>query len=259
MKVAIITGASSGIGKEFAKRVNEFGSFDELWLIARREDRLNELAGELNFKTRVLAWDLTDEQTDAKYKALLEEVKPEISLLINCSGFGKFCKTDEVETSVNLNMIDLNCKAIVYMCQNSIPYMAKGSNMINIASVAAFQPVPYINVYAATKAFVLSFSRSLNRELKSNGVAVTAVCPFWTKTEFFDRAVKKDENAVVKKYAAMYTTDQIVTRAIRDAKKRKDVSKFGFIARAQALLAKMMPHSFIMSYWMNQQKLNNRK
>ena len=68
MKVAIITGASSGIGKEFAKRVNEFGSFDELWLIARREDRLNELAGELNVKTRVLAWDLTDSQTDNKYK-----------------------------------------------------------------------------------------------------------------------------------------------------------------------------------------------
>lgn len=259
MKVAIITGASSGMGKEFAKRLNTFGTFDEVWLIARREDRLNELAKELNFKTRVLAWDLTDPKTDDAYKQLLQEVKPEISLLINCSGFGKFCKTDEVETSVNLNMIDLNCKAIVYMCQNSIPYMAKGSNIINIASVAAFQPVPYINVYAATKAFVLSFSRSLNRELKSNKVAVTAVCPFWTKTEFFDRAVKKDENAVVKKYVAMYSSEQIVKRALKDAKKRKDVSKFGFIARFQAMLAKILPHSFVMSYWMSQQKLNKRK
>ena len=259
MKVAIITGASSGMGKEFAKRLNEFGAFDEVWLIARREDRLNELASELKVKTRVLAWDLTDTNTDNEYRKLLEEVKPEISLLINCSGFGKFCKTDEVQTSVNLNMIDLNCKAIVYMCQNSIPYMPKGSNIINIASVAALQPVPYINVYAATKAFVLSFSRSLNRELKSNGIAVTAVCPFWTKTEFFDRAMKKDENAVVKKYTAMYTADQIITRAIKDAKKRKDVSKFGFVARFQAILAKILPHSFVMSYWMNQQKLNNRK
>ena len=121
------------------------------------------------------------------------------------------------------------------------------------------QPVPYINVYAATKAFVLSFSRSLNRELKSNGVSVTAVCPFWTKTEFFDRAVKKDQNAVVKKYVAMYTAEQIVTRAIKDAKKRKDVSKFGFIARFQMLLAKILPHSFVMSYWLKQQKLTKRK
>ncbi len=259
MRIAIITGASSGMGWEFAKRWNAFGDFDEIWLIARREDRLNELAKELNVKTRVLAWDLTDANTNERYKQLLDEVKPDISLLINCSGFGKFCKTDEVDTTVNLNMIDLNCKAIVYMCQNSIPYMTKGSNIINIASVAALQPVPYINVYAATKAFVLSFSRSLNRELKSNGVAVTAVCPFWTKTEFFDRAIKKDQNAVVKKYTAMYTTNQIVTRAIKDAKKRKDVSKFGFVARFQAFLAKILPHSFVMSYWMNQQKLNKRK
>ena len=193
------------------------------------------------------------------YKTLLDTEKPEISLLINCSGFGKFCKTDEVDVSVNLNMIDLNCKAIVYMCQQSIPYFSKGAYVINIASVAAMQPVPYINVYAATKAFVLSFSRSLNRELKSNGVSVTAVCPFWTKTEFFDRAIKKDENAVVKKYVAMYSADQIISRAIKDAKKRKDVSKFGFIARFQTFLAKILPHSFVMTYWLHQQKLTKRK
>ena len=259
MKVAIITGASSGMGYEFAKRLNSFSDIEEVWLIARREDRLNELAKQLDFKVRVLAWDLTDPKTCDTYKELLNSLKSEISLLINCSGFGKFCKTDEVDVSVNLNMIDLNCKAIVYMCQASIPYFTKGARVINIASVAAMQPVPYINVYAATKAFVLSFSRALNRELKSNGVSVTAVCPFWTKTEFFDRAVKKDENAVVKKYVAMYTAEQIVTRAIKDAKKRKDVSKFGFIARFQMLLAKILPHSFVMSYWLNQQKLTKRK
>ena len=116
------------------------------------------------------------------------------------------------------------------MCQASLPYMTKDSNIINIASVASMQPVPYINVYAASKAFVLSFSRSLNREFKKQGIYTTAVCPFWTKTEFFDRATQ-DENAVVKKYVAMYKSEQIVKRAFRDAKKKKDVSKFGFIAR----------------------------
>ena len=126
---------------------------------------------------------------------------------------------------------------------------------MNIASVAAFQPIPYINVYAATKAFVLSFSRALNRELKSRGIGVTAVCPFWTKTEFFNRAIDESENPVVKKYTAMYEPEQIVGRAWRDLKRGRDVSKFGFVARFQAALAKILPHSFVMSYWMRQQKL----
>ncbi len=259
MKVAVITGASSGMGREFALKLNDFTKVDEVWLIARREERLNELAQLLDVNTRVFAWDLTRDDTIEKYKELLRVNNPEIKVLINCSGFGKFCRTDEVHESVNLNMIDLNCKAIVYMCQLSLPYMSENSNIINIASVASMQPVPYINVYAATKAFVLSFSRSLNREFKSKGITTTAVCPFWTKTEFFDRAVKKDEKAVVKKYVAMYDATKIVQRAFRDAKKKKDVSKFGFIARFQMFLAKILPHSFVMSYWLRQQKLTNRK
>ena len=259
MKVAVITGASSGMGEEFALTLSSFGEFDEVWLIARREDRLNELAKKLKTKARVLPFDLTQESTIEAYRSLLESEKPDIKLLINCSGFGKFCRTDEVDAKVNLNMIDLNCKAVVYMCQLSLEHMSKNSNIINVASVAAMQPVPYINVYAATKAFVLSFSRSLNREFIGKGIATTAVCPFWTKTEFFDRAIQKDENAVVKKYVAMYSASQIVKRAYRDAKKKKDVSKFGFIARFQTFLAKILPHSFVMSYWMRQQKLNKRK
>ncbi len=259
MKIAVITGASSGMGKEFALSLNKFGTFDEVWLIARREDRLIELKEQMDTPCRVLAWDLTDDSTAQKYKELLSQEKPQIGLLINCSGFGKFCRTDEVAPEVNLNMIDLNCKAVVYMCQISLEYMSNPSNIINVASVAAMQPVPYINVYGATKAFVLSFSRALNREFKSKGITTTAVCPFWTKTEFFDRAVKDNENAVVKKYVAMYKAEQIVKRAYRDAKKKKDVSKFGFKARFQMFLAKILPHSFVMSYWQRQQKLNKRK
>lgn len=253
MKVAVITGASSGMGKRFCERINELGEFDELWLIARRKDRLNELSASLPYKCRILDWDLTDSDSKEKYKNLLEEVNPEIKLLINCSGYGKFCKTTETDLDTNLNMVDLNCKAVLYVCQLSLPYITKNSKIINIASVAAFQPIPYINVYAATKSFVLSFSRALNRELKKDGVSVTAVCPFWTKTEFFNRAVGKEN--VVKKYTAMYETDKIVGRAIKDAKRKKDVSKYGFVARFQAFLAKILPHSFVMNFWQKQQKL----
>ena len=161
----------------------------------------------------------------------------------------------ETPVDINLNMIDLNCEAIVALCQHTIPYMQQGAKIINIASVAAFQPIPYINVYGATKSFVLHFSRALNRELKKNRITVTAVCPFWTKTEFFNRSIDKEKEAVVKKYVAMYMPEQIVNRAWRDTKKGKEVSMYGFTARTQTFLAKILPHSFVMNYWMNQQKL----
>ncbi len=252
-KIAVITGASSGIGKEFVETLSDFGTFDEVWVIARRKEKLEEL--NIDFPKKIISLDLSQRESYLKYEALLSEENPEIKLLINASGFGKFSKTDEIPLKENMNMLDLNCQAVMAMCQISLPFMKEGSKIINIASVAAFQPIPYINVYSGSKAFVLYFSRGLNRELKSRKISVLAVCPFWTKTEFFSRAIRKDTDAVVKKYTAMYTPKQIVKRTLRDLKKGKDVSKFGFVARFQAFLAKILPHNFVMSYWMHQQKL----
>lgn len=255
-KIAVITGASSGMGRRFAETLQEFGTYDEIWAIARRADRLEELKNHTAFPVRAIALDLSDAASYETYAALLQEEQPEVGLLINASGFGKFCAVMDTPLDVNLNMVDLNGKAVMALCQLTVPYMPSGSQIINIASVAAFQPIPYINVYGATKAFVLSFSRALNRELRPRGVAVMAVCPFWTKTAFFDRAVVSEEKPVVKKYVAMYDPEDIVTRAWRDAKRGKDVSKYGFIARVQAGLAKILPHSLVMSVWMAQQDLD---
>ena len=254
-KIAVITGASSGMGKRFAQRVNEFGTFDEIWLIARHGERLEALRETMPFPARVLALDLTDRTSFGVYEAALAEEPVEIGLLVNASGFGKFAAVADTPLQVNLNMTDLNCQAVVALCQLSIPYLGRGGQIINIASVAAFQPIPYINVYGATKAFVLSFSRALNRELRRQGVGVMAVCPFWTKTAFFDRAVTGGE-AIVKKYAAMYDPDDIVRRTWRDAKRGRDVCKYGFVARGQAALTKLLPHSLVMDVWMKQQKLS---
>ena len=178
-----------------------------------------------------------------------------MGLLVNASGFGKFRAVVDTPLETNLNMVDLNCQAVVAMCQLTVPYMPQGGQIINIASVAAFQPIPYINIYGATKAFVLSFSRALNRELRSRGIAVMAVCPFWTKTAFFDRAVADGETPVVKKYVAMYDPADIVRRTWRDAKRKRDVCKYGFIARFQSGLAKLLPHRLVMDVWMHQQDL----
>lgn len=256
MNIAVITGASSGMGREFAKTIEQSGmTFDEVWVIARRAERLKELEGELPCKVRPISMDLTDREAHKIYTGLLEEIKPDVRLLVNCAGFGKFEATMDTPAEINQNMVDLNCVALMSMCQYTIPYMKDGSHIINIASVAAVQPIPYINVYGASKAFVLSFSRALNREVRQKGIKVTAVCPFWTKTEFFDRAIDDNKQKVVKKYVAMYEPSQIVSRAWRDMKKGKDVSKYGFKARFQMGLVKILPHSLVMTSWMKQQGL----
>ncbi len=254
-KIAIITGASSGMGKRFAETLSIWGKVDEIWGIARRADRLEALADAVSYPLRPLAVDLTDPAGLCRVRKLLEEEKPEVALLVNASGYGRFQAVMDTPPEDNLNMVDLNCKALMALCQYAIPYMKSGSQIINIASVAAFQPIPFIDVYGATKAFVLSFSRALNRELKDRGIRVMAVCPFWTKTEFFDRAVVTGKEAVVKKYTAMYRPEDIVKRAWRDAARGKDVSTYGFVARGQIALVKLLPHRLIMDIWMKQQRL----
>ncbi len=255
-KIAVITGASSGMGKRFAETVDQYGAFDEVWVIARQQDKLEALCATVPFPVRVLAMDLTDRASFDTYRSALAEEPVQVGLLMNCSGYGKFGAVLDTPLEVNLNMTDLNCQAVVAMCQITAPYMPRGSQIINIASVAAFQPIPYIDVYGATKAFVLSFSRALNRELRRQGVGVMAVCPFWTKTAFFVRATSSGGDGVVKKYAAMYDPDDIVRRTWRDAKRGRDVCTYGFVARGQAALTKLLPHSLVMDVWMKQQKLS---
>ncbi len=253
--IAVITGASSGMGRRFVQTLQEFGSFDEVWVIARRAERLEELRETAPFPLRPLALDLTDRRSYQTYAQLLEAEKPEIGLLLNASGFGKFSPTLAEPLDVNLNMVDLNCQAVQALCQLSIPYMPQGAKLVNIASVAAYQPTPYINVYAATKAFVLSYTRSLNRELRPRGIHVMAVCPFWTSSEFFGRAIDEEKPKVVKKYIAMYTPEQVVAKTWKDLKKNKEVSICGFKAQGQTLLTKLLPHCFVMNFWLRQQGL----
>ena len=255
-KIAVITGASSGMGRRFAETVDTFGRFDEVWVIARHQKALEELRDQVPYPIRPLALDLTDRRSFQTYADALAEEPVEVGLLVNASGFGKFRAVADTPLETNLNMVDLNCQAVMALCQLTAPYMPRGGQIINIASVAAFQPIPYIDVYGATKAFVLSFSRALNRELRSRGVRVMALCPFWTRTAFFDRATGDGgQENVVKKYVAMCEPEQLVQRAWRDAKRGKDVSQYGFVARFQAGLTKLLPHSLVMDVWMRQQKL----
>ena len=256
--IAIVTGASSGIGKEFFLSLNDRkDGLDEIWVVARSEDKLNALRDQIDVPLRVFPLDLSKESAiDALQKAFDEET-PEIKYLICASGFGRFSAIADDDNAVLQNMVDLNCRSIVGLTRAAFPYMQKGGQVLLIASMAAFQPIPYIATYGATKAFVLSYGRALNQELrKAKGARCLCVCPFWTKTAFFDRAISPDENTVVKKYAVMYQPQQIVKKAWKDMKKKKrDVSVYGFVANGQKLLVKLLPHRLIMWIWQNDQKL----
>lgn len=249
--IAVITGASSGMGREFVLQLSREKSFDEIWVIARRTERLESLKDEVKTPIRPISLDLTKEESIAEYARLLEAEKPTVSVLVNASGVGLFGTFSEMPLSDLYRMIDLNSKAYVGMTYATLPYLAKGSEVYQLDSLSSFQPVPYICVYGATKAFVLSFSRALNVELKSRGIHMMAVCPGWVKTEFFDHAVKDDTICYYNKF---FTPEQVIKRALRDMKKRKDVSICGFSVRAQVFLTKLLPHKLIMKIWCKQQK-----
>ena len=254
--IAIVTGASSGIGKQFFLSLNDRKEgLDEIWVIARSENKLEELRTLIDVPLRVFPLDLSSPEATNAIETALKEETPSIRYLICASGFGRFNAIEDDSAAVLENMVDLNCRSIVGVTRAAFPYMEKGGQVLLIASVAAFQPIPYIATYAATKAFVLSYGRALNKELRATrGARCLCVCPFWTKTAFFDRA--NAEKTIVKKYAVMYEPTQIVNRAWKDLKKKnRDVSIFGAYARGQALLVKLLPHRTVMKVWMKQQKL----
>ncbi len=251
--IAVITGASSGIGKQFLLSLENRKVFDEVWVIARNQERLEELRKLVTFQLKVIPLDLGKQESFAVYEKLLEEEQPNIMLLVNAAGFGIFDSVDDTSLTDLDGMIDLNCRGLVNMSKLSLPYMSEGAKMIQIASMAALQPIPYINVYGASKAFVLSFSRALNGELESRNIHCMAVCPYWTRTSFFDRADRG--NNVVKKYIVMYEPENIVEQAWKDLARNKDVSIYGTIARGQAALCKILPHKLVMKIWKKQQDL----
>jgi short-subunit dehydrogenase len=252
MNVAIITGASSGIGFEFVRLVDSaFDSVDELWLIARRRERLLEIQHIARHKVRVLAMDLTKEAQIERLEDLLEETNAVVRLLINCAGYGLTGNFPVNSKDGQLGMIRLNCEALTHVTYSVLPYLRSNSRILMMASSAAFVPQPGFAVYAATKSYVLSFSRALATELKQNEVFVTAVCPGPVDTPFFDRAERSHSDSSrekVEKLKKMFlvSPEKVARQALYDALKKKDVSVIGLPMHGLQLLTKCLPHSFLL-------------
>lgn len=261
--IIIITGASSGMGKEFVKQVDaKFPKVDEIWLIARRKDALDKLAASCKHKCRVLAYDLCSKKAQEEIRQLLMSEQPKITLLVNSAGYGilgefyREAKSGNCDADVfngeniewmreQTGMVSLNCEALTAMTYLCIPYMKQGGRIIQLASSAAFLPQPKFAVYAATKSYVLSFSRALNEELRKRRIFITAVCPGPVDTEFFDRAEKGSDTLFIKKLV-MAKPDRVVAKALSDAKNKKEVSVYGVLMQGFFFMSKVVPHKLML-------------
>lgn len=247
MKIAVITGASSGMGREFVRQTGHFyRDLDEIWVIARRKERLERLRKESRVPLRIFDGDLLKKQVYKQYHGELKEWRPEVRMLVNAAGFGrsgKFADIASENKKLQTDMVDLNCRALTRMIQITLPYMGKGGRIINLASAAAFCPQNGFAVYAATKAYVLSLSRALSSELRTRGIIVTAVCPGPVDTEFF--RVSGELTAPLKKLT-MVKAPAVVRKALKDSRKRREISVYGVPMKAAHIGAKLLPHRLIL-------------
>lgn len=185
MKVAVITGASAGLGREFLRLLPElYPDIEEYWLIARRREKLLEAAEGLPRQCRIFPLDLTLDESYEKFSGELEKLHPDIRMLINNSGCGNLGNVGEGELKIQTKMIDLNLKGLTAVTHLCVPYMSEGSRIINVSSIASFCPNPRMTVYSATKSFVTAFTFGIAEELKDKGITATAVCPGPMDTEF---------------------------------------------------------------------------
>jgi short-subunit dehydrogenase len=260
MRIAIVTGASSGLGSEFVKQISERYEdnaeaeglgLDEIWVIARRAERLEKLKESVGTPVRAIAADLTRQEDIARIAGLLELEKPRVHILVNSAGMGYFGTYETVGVKEANNMIDLNCRAAVDMTQICLPYMKKGDRIIEICSTAAFQPFQGLNVYAASKSFLYRYSRALRVELLPRGIKVTAVCPYWIKdTEFISvgRTTDKNKKAI---HGFPFATNKrfVVLSALNASAVGAAVCTPGIVSTLHRVVTKVVPNEIMMGLW----------
>lgn len=249
-QIAVVTGASSGMGRETVIQLaDRFACLDEIWVLARRKDRLFLLERQVPVKLRIFGADIADKKELADFERTLKEVSPDIRFLVNAAGYGKLGLSGIIDRKHETGMVDVNCKSLVYMTSLCLPYLAEGGRILQFASAAAFVPQPGFAVYAASKAFVLSYSRALNKELRPRRIAVTAVCPGPVKTEFFQ--VMEEEGGKkpypIYKRLFMAKPEKVVKKAIEDSVLGKDISVYGIGMKGLELMCKALPQQWILS------------
>ena len=239
--IAIVTGATGDIGEEFVKSL--LSETDQVWAVGRSENKLSSLKEKYGDKIVPVRVDLSDRDDIFSFCEKIESEKPEIRYLVNNAGVAKMKPVSEFTLEEISDMLDINDKAATLICRACIPYMVKGSYILNVASASAFQPNPYIALYSASKAYLLSFTRSLNVE--NENITCTAVCPGWVDTKMLPK--KRDGKDI--RYPGMTPASKVVDVALKDCHNGKDVSVCSFYFRYMRFLSKVTPHSIAMKMW----------
>lgn len=249
MKTALVTGASSGIGETFARELASKKT--NLVLVARSQNKLEKLAKELSsqhqIQAEIIVQDLTEVTAGQVVFDKVQEKDLSIDLLINNAGFGDYGTFCDRPLSKQMAMVQLNISAVVELTGLFLPQMQqRGSGaIINISSIAGFQPIPYMSVYAATKAFVLSFSEALWAENKDLGVKVLAVCPGPTESEFYNRADFPD-SATGLDGMTMATSEKVVQETFKALEQGKsNIVAGGFANQLIVNLPRLVPRDLL--------------
>ena len=237
MNIAIVTGASSGIGREFALQlVKILVKTDEIWLLARRKDALEEVAQllseqvkkhNLNRKIQVIPIDIADEKQLAGFAEVLMIKNARISVLVNCAGIGTYGSFEKLSRDEVAETVRVNVLGLTQLTKFCLPYMRKGSKIIQAASGSAFLPQPDFAFYAASKAYVYSFGRALHKELKRDGILVTVICPGPVDTPFLAHAYGRYGQMNLLKKLTMVKPEKVVHKALIDSKQKKEISIYG--------------------------------
>lgn len=246
MQIAVVTGATSGMGREMVLQLSDHFPFDEVWVIGRRMERLKELQKQTRITLRPFCLDLTRKEDLLSLEQALKESGGEVKFLVNAAGYGKIGPVGTASFEKEMGMVRLNCESLCAVTRMVLPYMPHNSRIIQFASAAAFLPQPDFAVYAATKSFVLSYSRALGEELRDRDIYVTAVCPGPVKTEFFDLAETTGQIPLYKRLV-MANSRHVVRKALNDSILGRPVSVYGLTMKAFRLLSKIAPHSLLLS------------
>lgn len=246
---AVITGASSGIGRAYVDAVIEkYPELEEIWLIARRKERLERIAGQYPQKRFVvLGLDLSQTNSYEVLRDALREHKPAIRVLISNSGVGDGGPFRDADLSRQLNIIDVNVKGAIAVTQLCLQYMTRGGIIIETCSVSAFAPTPYGTVYSASKECLLHFSKGLREELKPLGINICALCPGNMDTEMNPQEANGKRASVAAKLPFLDVKKVAATSLVK-AQKGRAVYTPGLLYKGYRLLAKVVPHNLIMRF-----------
>ncbi len=242
-RIAIVTGATGGIGTVFVKQICLMEDIDEVWAVGRNKDKLESLKTE-NQKVVAIEADLGSDGITV-IQNLITEQTPDIRILVNNAGTGYMGPFEKMETDRVRSVCRINCSIPAELISIAISHMHEGARILNISSASSFQPNPYLAVYSASKVYLKNFSRALNVELKPRKITATAVCPGWVDTGMLPRS--KDGKEI--KYAGMIDPETVVKKAMKDSACGKDMSVPGFFAKYFRFYSKITPAKIVMYQW----------